>query len=261
MRKKITDYAKKQLKDSIMPHDTTDKDAHAGTIIRNHVIWSMGASYLVPLPIADIFAVSALQVDMIRQLCRVYNIDFAETQGKALVTSLTTSTMTKAGARSLIKLIPGIGTVVGGVTTAVLNGASTYAMGEVFKKHFGSGGTFLDFDVDRLRKVYNEKFEKGKDVAKQWRQEQARAEDVVPPPPPPAAPATTSEPGVGAPAAKVTTAPPPPPPPPPAPSASADKVKEAEDNIRKIKELAEMKAQNIITEEEFEAMKKRIIGG
>ncbi|MCX8212627.1 MAG: SHOCT domain-containing protein [Lewinella sp.] len=32
-----------------------------------------------------------------------------------------------------------------------------------------------------------------------------------------------------------------------------------DDAIRKIKELAEMKAQNIITEEEFEVMKKRII--
>ncbi|WP_420459703.1 DUF697 domain-containing protein [Neolewinella sp.] len=237
MRKKITDYAKQQLKNTIMPDDTTDKDAHASTIIRNHVVWSMGASYLVPLPVADILAVSALQVDMTRQLCRVYGVDFAETQGKTIVTSLTTSAMTKAGARSLIKLVPGIGTIVGGVATAVLNGASTYAMGEVFKKHFSSGGTFLDFDVARLKKVYNEKFEKGKDIAKQWKQE--AAEDVVPPPPPPAsytAPATP----------KITPTP--------------DVVREAEDNIRKIRELAEMKAQNIITEEEFEAMKKRIIG-
>ena len=181
MRKKITDYAKKTLKDSIMnPDPKSDKDAHANTIIRNHVIWSMGASYVIPLPVADVFAVSALQMDMIRQLCRVYGIDFAETQGKAIVTSLTTSAMTKAGARSLIKLIPGIGTVIGGVTTAVLNGASTYSLGEVFKRHFANGGTFLDFDVERLKKMYNEKFEKGKDVAKKWKQEQA--EDIVPPP-------------------------------------------------------------------------------
>ncbi len=246
MRKKITDYAKKTLKDSIMnPDNTTDKDAHASTIIRNHVIWSMGASYVVPLPIADVFAVSALQLDMIRQLCRVYGLDFAETQGKALVTSLTTSAMTKAGARSLIKLVPGIGTIVGGVATAVLNGASTYALGESFKKHLGSGGTFLDFDLERLKKMYNEKFEKGKDVAKQWRKE--TVEDIVPSPPAPTpspAPATT-------PAAQGG----PTPPPPPAPSAV-----EADDNISKIRELAEMKAQNIITQEEFDAMKKRIIG-
>lgn len=252
MRKKLTDYAKQTLKDSIMsPDQKSDKDAHAGTIIRNHVIWSMGASYVIPLPVADIFAVSALQLDMIRQLCRVYNIDFAETQGKALVTSLTTSAMTKAGARSLIKLIPGVGTVIGGVTTAVLNGASTYALGEVFRKHFGTGGTFLDFDTERLKKMYNEKFEKGKDVARQWKQEQA--EDIVPPPPPPAPHAPERpKPAATAPAATMTA--PPPPPAPPSPT------NEAEDNIRKIRELAEMKAQNIITEEEFQAMKKRIIG-
>ncbi|THH40273.1 DUF697 domain-containing protein [Neolewinella litorea] len=249
MRKKLSDYAKKTLKDSIMtPDQKSDKDAHAGTIIRNHVIWSMGASYVIPLPVADVFAVSALQLDMIRQLCRVYHIDFAETQGKALVTSLTTSAMTKAGARSLIKLIPGIGTVIGGVTTAVLNGASTYALGEVFRKHFGSGGTFLDFDTDRLKKMYNEKFEKGKDVARQWKQEQAQ--DIVPPPPPPAPAPHTPE----RPQPPTATAAPTPPPPP------AAKAHEAEDNIRKIRELAEMRAQNIITEEEFQAMKKRIIG-
>ena len=246
MRKKLTDYAKKTLKDSIMnPNPQSDKDAHAGTVIRNHVIWSMGASYVIPLPVADVFAVSALQLDMIRQLCRVYGIDFAETQGKAIVTSLTTSAMTKAGARSLIKLIPGVGTVIGGVTTAVLNGASTYALGEVFKKHFGSGGTFLDFDTDRLKKMYNEKFEKGKDVAKQWKQEQA--EDIVPPPPPPAPTAKTPSP-----AAPAFETPKPTPPP-----ATAH---DAEDNIRRIRELAEMKAQNIISEEEFQVMKKRIIG-
>ena len=254
MRKKLTDYAKKTLKDSIMnPDPNSDKDAHAGTIIRNHVVWSMGASYVIPLPVADVFAVSAIQVDMIRQLSRVYGIDFAETQGKALVTSLTTSAMTKAGARSLIKLIPGIGTVVGGVATAVLNGASTYALGEVFKKHFGNGGTFLDFDTDRLKKMYNEKFEKGKDVAKQWRQE--TVEDIVPPPPPSAPPAPKAAPGPGMPPPPAAATPPAAPPPPPAPTAA-----QADDNIRKIRELAEMKAQNIITQEEFDAMKKRIIG-
>ena len=170
MRKKITDFAKKQLKDSLMGPNK-DKNRHAETVIRNHVLWSMGASYIIPLPIADVFAVSALQLDMIRQMCRVYDIDFTETQGKAIVSALTTSTMARAGARSLIKLVPGIGTVVGGLTTAVVNGASTYALGEVFKTHFAYGGTFLDFDTDRLKKLYNESFEKGKKVAKQWKEE------------------------------------------------------------------------------------------
>jgi hypothetical protein len=55
---------------------------------------------------------------------------------------------------------------------ALLAGASSYALGEVFKKHFSTGGTFLDFDPKRLKKLYNEKFEKGKKVAEQLKKEQ-----------------------------------------------------------------------------------------
>ena len=250
MRKKLTDFAKQQLKNSMNPKN--DKSAHAETIIRNHVLWSMGASYIIPLPIADVFAVSALQLDMIRQLTRVYDIDFAETQGKAIVSSLTTSTMARAGARSLIKLIPAVGTVVGGLTTAVINGASTYALGEVFKKHFAGGGTFLDFDTERLKKLYREQFEKGKQVAREWKEN----EDAAPAPEPgPATKTYAPEPTPTAayePEQKIveTVA--------GAPVAAPEVLDD--DSIRKIRELAEMKAQNIITEEEFELMKKRIIG-
>ncbi|NJC27834.1 DUF697 domain-containing protein [Neolewinella antarctica] len=275
MRKKITDFAKKQLKDSFMG-PTNDKNRHAETIIRNHVLWSMGASYIIPLPIADVFAVSALQLDMIRQLTRVYDIDFAETQGKAIVSSLTTSTMARAGARSLIKLVPGIGTIIGGITTAAVNGASTYALGEVFKQHFAHGGTFLDFDTDRLKKLYNESFEKGKDVAKDWKKEaDNKGESIVPPTSP--KPASTMPTGFNPTPPPTTSAVPDPGSPghTPQATAAADLLEDPsaptkssapatapinDAAIRKIKELAEMKAQNIITQEEFEVMKKRILG-
>ncbi|MBC6995470.1 DUF697 domain-containing protein [Neolewinella lacunae] len=248
MRKKITDFAKKQLKESIMnPNGNTDRNRHAETIIRTHVVWSMGASFFVTLPVADVFAVSALQLDMIRQLTRVYDIDFAETQGKAIISALTSSTMARAGARSLIKLIPGVGTVVGGITTAAVNGAGTYALGEVFKQHFANGGTILDFDTDRLKKVYQEQFEKGKKVAKQWKEEaEAKVETMTTEAPQPSDPTPARPSAKSAPAPEAT----------PEPSAPVMD----DDAIRKIKELAEMKAQNIISEEEFELMKKRIIG-
>jgi len=258
MRKKIQDIAKKQLKKSFMtPKGNKHQNQHAETVIRNHVVWSMGASYIIPLPIADVFAVSALQLDMIRQLCGVYDIDFAETQGKAIVSALTTSTMARAGARSLIKIIPVVGSVVGGITTAVINGASTYALGEVFKTHFATGGTFLDFDTDRLKKLYREKFEKGKKVAKEWKEEdvpEAASEGEAPQPAaavePTPAPAPVKKPK----AKKKPTAASAPAEPAPTPAPMDD------DALKKIRELAEMKAQNIITEEEFNAMKKRIIG-
>lgn len=239
MRRNLRKYATKQLKKRIMSDGNgngsgkSDRAKHADTVVRNHVIWSMGASFLIPIPIADIFAVSALQLDMIRQLCRVYEIDFAETQGKAIITSLTSSTLARAGARSLIKLVPGIGTVIGGVTVSIFNGASTYALGEVFKRHFESGGTILDFDTDRLKKLYREKFEKGKKMAEQWRQEEeaAKREGAT----------TAAEEG----------------------PESFQKVAETpqgkEAIMAKLKELADMRDQGILTEEEFAQMKQKLI--
>lgn len=142
----------------------------ADSIIKNHMIWSMGAG-LIPVPIADFFAVSAIQLDMVRQLSKLHDLDFSETAGKASITALTGSGLARLGARA-VKFIPGVGSVLGGITMAVLSGASTYALGEVFKKHFETGGTFLDFDPGRLKKFYDEKFEKGKQIAKEIKAEQ-----------------------------------------------------------------------------------------
>ncbi len=213
-----------------------ERNKHAETIIRNHILWSMGAGLFIPIPVADIFAVSALQLDMIRQLCRVYNVDFAEAQGKAVVSSLTSSTLAKVGARSLLKAIPVVGTWAGGVASSIFNGASTYALGEVFKKHLETGGTILDIDTDRLKKFYQEKFEKGKKVAEQLKKEQEAQKTAD----------NTRTVTVETPAQQ--------PSPPPAATAAPEPS-----TLDRLKELAELKNQGFITEEEFEQMKKRVI--
>lgn len=240
--RKINSATKKKRK---MP---TEKDSgrsnHADTIVRNHVIWSMGAG-MIPILIADIFAVSALQLDMIRQLCRVYDIDFQETQGKALVTSLTSSALARIGAGSVIKLLPGIGSFIGGATVSVFAGASTYALGEVFKKHFESGGTILDFDPDRLRKYYKEKFEKGKTVAKEWEKQAKKKDDEsfsVP------TEEETAPPKAAKSAAKKAKKEP-----------KADVADATDEIMDKLKKLAELKDAGIITADEFKQMKQRIL--
>lgn len=83
-----------------MSSEKSSKSKHAETVIRNHVIWAMGTGF-IPVPIADVFAATAVQMDMIRQLCRVYDLEFSETQGKAIVTSLTSSILARAGARKI----------------------------------------------------------------------------------------------------------------------------------------------------------------
>ncbi len=216
-----------------------EREKHAETIVRNHVLFSMGAG-AIPVPVADVLAVSASQLDMIRQLCKVYDMDFNETQGKAIVSSLTASTLARIGAGSLAKMIPVVGSVVGSVANAIMAGASTYALGQVFKTHFDTGGTILDFDADRLKKLYKEQFEKGKKVAEELRKQREakqKAEETV---------ATSEAPAESefVPDSMTTTA--------------AKPVSDA-DIITRLKELGELKAGGIITEEEFEKMKKRIL--
>ncbi len=201
--------------------NTKNREEKADSTIKMHVGIAMGAGF-IPVPVADIFAVTAVQLDMIRQLARIYDIDFKETQGKAIVSSLTGSSLARVGARVAIKLIPGIGSLVGGLAMSAFSGAATYAIGEVFKKHFETGGTFLDFDTERFKNYYNEKFEKGKAVAEEIKKEDASKK--------------TDE-GVVA-------------------AASSSQS----DIILKIKELAELKASGVISESEFETMKKKLLG-
>lgn len=201
----------------------TERNKHADTIIRNHVVWAMGAGF-IPVLIADIFAVSALQLDMIRQLCKAYDVDFQQTQGKAVVTSLTSSTLARVSAGSLVKLVPGLGSILGGVTISIFAGASTYALGEVFKKHFESGGTILDFDPARLKKMYQEKFEKGKKVAEDLaRKTKEESQPEV----------SQKQAGTGQKTSSVL--------------------------MDRLRDLNELRKEGIITEEEFEQMKKRLL--
>ncbi len=216
-----------------------ERSKHADSIVRNHIIWSMGAGF-IPVLMADVFAVSALQIDMIRQLCKVYDVEFQEVQGKAIVTSMTSSALARVTAGRLVKLIPGIGSWIGGMAVSSFAGASTYALGEVFKKHFASGGTILDFDIDRLRKFYNEKFEKGKVVVKEVKKKdldldadarffQAENFEFAD-----EDPIETTEPE-------------------PAPKSL--------DIVSQLKELAVLKDQGAITDDEFALLKKKIIEG
>ena len=218
------------------------REEKCDSVIRNHMVWSMGAG-LIPIPIADFFAVSAIQLDMIRQLAKLYEIDFSEQAGKASITALTSSGLARLGARA-VKFIPGVGTILGGITMSILSGASSYALGEVFKKHFETGGTFLDFEPARVKKFYNEQFEKGKTVAGDIDlNDEKRGEETAPKKIVKTSESLSNKKEV----AKEE-------------KVFVDPIPEVEDPISKIMKLAEMKEEGIITEEEFISLKSKIIG-
>lgn len=139
------------------------RDERARKVVVEHVFWSVGGG-LLPIPLLDIAAVTAIQLDMLKQLCALYGVTYALSSGKAFVSALAGSLLARMGANA-VKLIPGIGTLLGGVSMSILSGASTYAVGMVAIKHFEAGGTLGDLDPKSAKRDYDAEFEKGRDFA------------------------------------------------------------------------------------------------
>lgn len=181
------------------------KRKEADKIVRSHVLWSIGGG-LIPVPLFDMAAVTAIQMDMLRQLADLYGADYSQSTGKAFVSALTGSTLAKIGS-SLFKSIPGIGTVLGGLSMSALSGASTYAVGQVVITLLETDGDFLNVDLDSAKKVYKEAFEEGKQVVSDLQEEKEASQDV----------------------------------------------------FKALEELGELKEKGVITEEEFEAQKQKLL--
>jgi uncharacterized protein (DUF697 family) len=152
------------------------KQAEAERIIRSHVLWAMGAG-LIPVPLLDIAAVAGIQLDMLKQLASLHGQSLSNSQGKAFVSALTGSTFAAIGS-SLIKAIPGVGTVFGGISMSMTSGASTYAVGQVALANLASSGTLFGIDLDRAKRAYSEKFEEGKTYASNLEKDKDAAADV-----------------------------------------------------------------------------------
>lgn len=140
-----------------------EKQAKALEIIKNHVGFSLGAA-LMPIPGVDLLAVSAVQLNMLRTLAKIYAVGFVDVLGKNIISAVAGSSAARLGA-SLIKAIPGVGTIIGELSMPALSGASTYALGKVVANHFEQGGTLDDIDLANAKKGYKNEIENGKKAA------------------------------------------------------------------------------------------------
>lgn len=186
-------------------------------IIKSHVLWAMGGG-LIPVPLLDIIAVGGIQVDMIRKIATEYGHNPSEDQAKVYIGALSGGVAARLGANAL-KLIPGVGSVIGGVSMAAMSGASTYAIGKVMQSHFEAGGSTGNFDPARFKDFYDDQIRKGKDFVENLRNENKEEETQ-----------TTSK---------------------------ADP--QTESIISRLKELSDMKEAGILSEEEFKGLKAKIL--
>jgi len=129
------------------------RDQAASKLVDRFSLWS-GVAGLVPVPVVDVLAVGGLQLQMLRRLSQIYDVEFSENRGKALIAALAgcmipaTSGM---GAASALKAIPIVNILAAGFVMPVLSAGATYAIGKAFVQHFESGGTLLDFNPPDYR--------------------------------------------------------------------------------------------------------------
>ncbi|MBJ6609850.1 MAG: DUF697 domain-containing protein [Candidatus Thiothrix moscowensis] len=124
----------------------------------------------IPIPLLDTVGLIGVQRVMLMRLSKLYGVPFSKHLAKAWISTLMTGLAPKAATPlvgSMLKLIPGVGTLAGGATTAALGGASTYAIGKVFQQHFEQGGTLEDFDPDKAKGSFVEAFHEGTQVQSQ----------------------------------------------------------------------------------------------
>lgn len=146
--------------------DPAFTEVTAEFIIRKHVAYAAGSG-LIPIPLFDIAAVTAVQIKMVRDLTNLYGIPFTETRLKAFVTALISGVGSEQLGRrvlgSFLKTIPVIGPIAGAASVPILSGATTYAVGQVFRKHFQSGGNLINFNPEKAKEYFKEQYERGRD--------------------------------------------------------------------------------------------------
>lgn len=153
-------------------------DLVSENIIKSHVIASMALG-LVPVPLFDIAALTTTQMSLLKQLSEYYDIPFDNFDLKSILTSLVGGSlpiMSVVGLSSLVKVIPGLGSIAGMASLSITAGSVTYAVGKVFTRHFENGGTLEDFDPRKAQQLLKSEFEYGKTVVDSLKNEEESAD-------------------------------------------------------------------------------------
>lgn len=135
----------------------------ADRLIKNYAVGSAAVG-LIPVPVFDLLGLTALQLKMVNELADLFKVPFGGNLVRSLIGTMIGWTLGSSlwfPLASLIKAIPGIGSLAGGASAAALSYGMTYAMGKVFAEHFAAGGTILTFNPIAVRDYYEQQVEQG----------------------------------------------------------------------------------------------------
>ena len=131
--------------------------ARSNTLVKNYTLGAASLA-LLPFPLVDQVALFALEVKMVHDLCRLYDLPFKSNIARALIGSLLsglTGGLMAQGLSAIARVVPILGTLSVG-SFAVSSASVTYALGTVFIKHFEADGTLLNIDSAWFAKMFHQ---------------------------------------------------------------------------------------------------------
>jgi uncharacterized protein (DUF697 family) len=108
----------------------------------------------LPVPFVDLLAVSGIQTRMVYDLAQVYGQPLTRQRLAELTSTLGLGLLARQATRVLIKVIPGLGTVLGSMAGGALAWASTYALGKAFCLYYRDVLEGHMPNAERLREYY-----------------------------------------------------------------------------------------------------------
>ena len=135
----LVEEARRRVRESL--------DQHAWQVVDRYMWGAGGAAALCPLPVVDLVAGCAISTKMVLDLAQVYRqeidadaaVKLLGEMGKNLLAVLGTSAAlpaVTAAVASLLKTVPGVGTVAGGALQGIVLALVTRWIGAVFVEYF-----------------------------------------------------------------------------------------------------------------------------
>jgi uncharacterized protein (DUF697 family) len=131
----------RSVSSDLPPHLAVKRRVIARRIVERHRTYA-AVGGLVPVPVANIASVTAINLRMVQQLSALYQVPFQRDRARAAIVSLiggaAPSGFGLATSSALMWIIPG-GLFVGLGVSALSAGALTRAIGQVFAESFENG--------------------------------------------------------------------------------------------------------------------------
>jgi uncharacterized protein (DUF697 family) len=124
--------------------------------VHDHTLLAGGAM-VVPVPFLDMAIEAAIQIKMVRRLCELYGIDFAEERAKAVVAAVVGGVSAGWAAGRLLRYASFATYFSNFWPSAILSSAITYVIGQIFVHHFEAGGSLHDLDARTAVGILREK--------------------------------------------------------------------------------------------------------